>query len=45
MYVEREINYGLWYTTSEDHSHIGYIDSDFVGNIDDMKKHLDMLFI
>jgi hypothetical protein len=37
-YVAGKINYGLRYTTSEDHSLIGYIDSDFAGNIDDRKS-------
>jgi hypothetical protein len=37
-YVAGMINYGLWYTTSQDHLLTRYIENDFVGNIDDRKN-------
>lgn len=37
-YVAGTINYGLWYTTPKDHSFTSYMDSDFVGKIDDTKS-------
>jgi hypothetical protein len=37
-YVAGTIDYGLWYTHSQDCTLIGYTDSDFAGSIDDRKS-------
>jgi hypothetical protein len=37
-YVAGTLNFGLWYTQSEDNHLSGYIDSDFAGNLDDRKN-------
>jgi hypothetical protein len=37
-YVVGTLNFGLWYTQSKDNQISGYIDSDFVGSLDDWKS-------
>jgi hypothetical protein len=37
-YVAGTLNFGLWYTQSEDDHLSGYTDSDFAGNLDDRKN-------
>jgi hypothetical protein len=37
-YVAGTLNFGLWYTQSEDDHLTGYTDSDFVGSLDDRKN-------
>jgi hypothetical protein len=43
-YVAGTLNFGLWYTQSDDNHLSGYTDSDFAGNLDDGKAPQDMLF-
>jgi hypothetical protein len=37
-YVAGTLNFGLWYTKSDDYHLSGYIDSDFAGSLDDRKS-------
>jgi hypothetical protein len=37
-YVAGTLNFGLWYTQSNDNNLSGYIDNDFAGNLDDRKS-------
>jgi len=37
-YITGTKDYGIWYSNSEDDSLVGYLDSDFVGSIDDRKS-------
>lgn len=37
-YIAGTINYGIWYTSSNNNSLVGYTESDFVGSIDDWKS-------
>jgi hypothetical protein len=37
-YVAGTLNFGLWYTQSDDNDLSGYIDNDFAGNLDDRKS-------
>ncbi|XP_073219704.1 uncharacterized protein [Cicer arietinum] len=43
-YVKGITQFGIWYKPSENESLIGYIDSDWVGNIDDMKSTTSYAF-
>jgi hypothetical protein len=37
-YVAGTLNFGLWYTQSDDNHLSGYTDSDFAGSLDERKK-------
>jgi hypothetical protein len=43
-YVSGTLNFGLWYTQSEDNHLSGYTDSDFAGSLDDRKSTLGYAF-
>jgi hypothetical protein len=43
-YVAGTLNFGLWYTKSDDHHLSSYIDSDFAGNLDDRKNNSGHVF-
>jgi hypothetical protein len=44
IYVAGTLNFGLWYTQSEDNHLSSYTDIDFVGNLDDRKAPQGTLF-
>jgi hypothetical protein len=37
-------DYGIWYSTSKDNSLVSYINSDFIGSIDDRKSNFGYAF-
>ncbi|XP_027186900.1 secreted RxLR effector protein 161-like [Cicer arietinum] len=43
-YVKGTTQFGIWYKPSENGSLIGYVDSDWAGNIDDMKSTTNHAF-
>ena len=44
-YIVGTIDYGIWYSNSEDDSLVGYTDSDFSGSVDDKKINLVYAFM
>lgn len=43
-YIKETINFGLWFSTSNDYKLIGYNDSDWAGDEDDQKSTSGFLF-